>query len=436
MARILMSFIGRNPKPTRPEQSPSPRTGYVDATYGFSRNNGFQPGIEESSLFTAALLNRLRESGKPVDRWMVMGTLQSSWSALFEAVPRSLESKFRANFPNFWNFPESPNHIQAYLEEVSLNLTSVLIPTTCVLVGDGGDRNSQLKIWSAMADAVQENDCVVLDITHGLRHQPVLMGFMTTALFWLKGITAVEMYYGALEMTKSMDDVRISPVINLSLCQDVIRATEAIAIKRTTGNYAPLGKFLGLSAEDGLDEVIFKDEINRFPSEEIERLMRRLHRDGEKDALRESVRRELETALAWVKENGLLRRTLEKAKRELKMKQYQRAVCFTYEALTMALALLENPRLQESELRDFQIRRERRDPEKNLSSDERKFFRLVKHLRNAVVHGTDGHYPEVKRALKFQAEFEKGVQDGVSLAERLARRADVSARLPQSPTSP
>src|SRR5206468_6460248 len=84
MAIVLVGFIGKGRSASG--ESGASHTGYVRTVYTFPSEESLPVSERTTSLFSAALLERLLELGRPVARWVVMGTAQSMWDSLLEAI--------------------------------------------------------------------------------------------------------------------------------------------------------------------------------------------------------------------------------------------------------------------------------------------------------------------------------------------------------------
>lgn len=239
MSDVVVSFIGRG----RLSADPSGRR-YLQTIYRFPDGSE-----EEAAFFGAAFLRWLEKRDFRLQRWIVMGTSQSMWDALYEALPFEARERLLEESLDLWQKvfeakergeadQEIVNRWEAALRRYLPNLDLRLR-----VVGAANSEESQMCMWEELMRAVDEGDRVLLDITHGFRHQPALTAFMLVLLKWLKNIEGFELYYGAFEMAKEGDPC---PVLRLSTCNLLTQVAEALAIFRTTGNFAQLAEVLPL----------------------------------------------------------------------------------------------------------------------------------------------------------------------------------------------
>lgn len=177
-------------------------------------------GAPDVSVFGVALLKYYEQRlGKPVDHWIVLGSPQSNWDALLEAVPENkwddalnrIHEDVRVAVANEEKLPSSSGCgqlTQSVLNRWSEALSRRLEHTTirCQLVGWCEDTDVQLEMWRVISQEVPEGSELILDITHGFRHQPILLAPMVILLSLLRNISRVELYYGALDMPGSKQD--------------------------------------------------------------------------------------------------------------------------------------------------------------------------------------------------------------------------------------
>ena len=257
--RVLVSFIGKG-------QRDGSSSGYRTTQYTFP--DGWQS--PELSVFGIALLTyyeaHLRRS---IDKWLVLGSPQSNWDALLEAVPDQLRddalSRRHETVRTAVKAEEDSSSAsgigqltQPLLDAWSDALSERLHPMAvkCQLVGWCEAHESQLQMWRVLSQEVPEGSELVLDITHGFRHQPTLLAPMVVLLGMLKNLSGVELYYGALDMDRR--------VLKLDLFPELLRYIQHLSLLQTSGDYEPLGKALiEASLCDQLAQIAFVERTNR-----------------------------------------------------------------------------------------------------------------------------------------------------------------------------
>lgn len=420
MATVLVSFIGRGTDPSRARvaagATPSiSKGGYARCLYKFPAESGFPAEELESTIFGSLLLRRLQGINRQVARWLIMGTPQSVWNDLIEMFPAGQQTALLG----IWNkIDDAVNHktaplTQELLDEWQAALTREMngIEIYCRMVGAGDTTESQEKIYQALLDVVRTDDEIVLDITHGFRHQPVLASFMVMLLRWLRGVKQVDVYNGALDLNGN--------VLKLISCSELLEATEAVATFRKTGNYVALGQCLKMDADfyRNLEKLAFAEEINRPDKQTPQNLKRALNKDGEEfNAQQAALSNLLHDAIAWAAQPNLAKRLRHKADFALKHAQYFKAVVLLWEAILVAGCgkyRIENPTNYKARAQAEELLYE------NLSAANRRTLRKIEHLRNAVAHGTLTGGGEIVKALSSATEFEKLFVEGRNLLDDL-----------------
>lgn len=257
--RVLVSFIGKG-------QSGGSSSGYRTTQYTFP--DGWQS--YELSVFGIALLTyyeaHLRRS---IDKWLVLGSPQSNWDALLEAVPEDQwDSALNQVYEKIRDAVKAEEQspcatgigqlTQPLLDEWGDALSERLRPMVvkCQLVGWCEAPTSQLQMWRVLSQEVPEGSELVLDTTHGFRHQPMLLAPMVVLLGMLKNLSGVELYYGALDMDKR--------VLKLDLFPELLEYIQHVSVLQTSGDYEPLGKALiEESLHDQLAQIAFVEHTNR-----------------------------------------------------------------------------------------------------------------------------------------------------------------------------
>jgi hypothetical protein len=181
MARtVLVSFLGKGKRAT--EEQPRSHLGYRTARYDFNHLGGSD---EESAMFGLALLRHLRAQNQKPNVWLVLGSPQSSWDALIEAVDiealgsqqmetlNTLLQQVEEAVKQEETHPSSKGSdflTETLLQEWARTLTMHLHPTQvrCFLIGWSYDRAEQEQLWKILSEQTEEQDRLILDITHGV----------------------------------------------------------------------------------------------------------------------------------------------------------------------------------------------------------------------------------------------------------------------------
>lgn len=227
--RVLVSTLGR--------ARLDPRTGYKMARYRFDSNS-----VQETPFLGLAL----RGICQP-DRMMVLGTTGSMWDVLIEhhAEDGSLEDKRI----ELMEAVQKESVDAALLNAVTPLVEQRLgIPTKLVLIPYAKTLEEQVEILRILATEIKNGEQVILDVTHGFRHLPMLSLVAGHYLERVKGNKIEDIYYGALEMTSPEGE---TPVLKLTGLLRLMDWIEALAAYDKDGDY---GVFADLLQQEGFPE--------------------------------------------------------------------------------------------------------------------------------------------------------------------------------------
>ncbi len=423
---VLVSFIGKGQR-AREGQSSS-HTGYRTTQYDFTPFGGQRC---ESALFGLALLEHLRSQDQLPDCWIVLGSPQSNWGALLEAIdPKKwdeIESLYRQVEKAVQEEEKQPSQhgrgsltaelLAKWAEALSEHLSPTRI--RCYLIGWSYDEAEQQRLWEILYSEVQQKDRLILDITHGFRHQPALTAFMVMLLQRLRHLSEVQFYYGALEMRQQ----ETTPVLKIDFIGDLARATEAVATYQETGDYEPLAEFaLTGEAFKQTHRLIFEQRVNKPHLSALQPAASALQNLQEVDPLRHSliplIQQELESLR---QQRDLHARLATQANNAIKHKNYMVAVPLLWEAiLSLACSLTQSGPPEDYQGRENAERLLIEQSNQYLSDEERGVLRSFREVRNAIVHGTRrSERLQVKAALEDDERMQKLYDQARDIYERL-----------------
>ncbi len=436
MAIVLAGFLG---SPGR--AFPDTPQGYRDAQYQFK---GEEP--RKANFFSIALREYLNDNGRSPERWLILGTDKSIWDALYQAVPEhKRDEPFKEVLEEVADAAREGVTSQDLLDRWGAQLSRLLkIEVVCCLTGNAEEESEQTKVWSAMEQHVKQGDEVIFDITHSLRHFAVISTFSVMLLRELRGIENVDFYYGALELTSG----EISHVIHIPICEQLSKASQAIATHKLTGDFRSLGQCLKVSTnfDDRLEKVAYADELNRPEEELAQQLLDEM--PNAQNFLGDVLKPRLKQSLEWVAGKGLDRQYRQKAQAAFDCGQYFKAIAYLYEAMLMAQMYFLN-----KERKDYLDHGQREIARKDLK-DRKTYQSLfptqiklaldtyyqIEFLRNAVLHGTEAEgrpqSPDVERAIRHAPVLIVMLQNGFILFDELAGLADKENPLSLCPLPP
>lgn len=431
MAKVLVSFIGTGNHKGREYPNVS-TAGYQFIEYTLP--NGSK---ERTTIFGSALLKYLNRSEKIVDTWLIMGTRQSIWCDLVEmfnderkedilsndeirklafTLKDEAVNDFKLGTRNSSISQEQLNEWQAVL---SNNLGGTKVK--CRLVGDATDSDSQENIFNSLLDVINNGDKIVFDVTHGLRNQPIITSFVLMYLRYLKKIRIedIKFYYGALDSQYG----KTGTVHSLDFCNELMKATEAVAIHEQTGNYVQIGKQItkDRSFSDRLKHLVFAEEMHRLKKDVANRLKDALPHEG--SALTMSLVPKLKESLSWSDEQSQSDRLKIKAEDLFDKGQYYKAIGTLFEAIMVAYCI----RKKVSDLDNYHERenakKELRNYYKNRNTTPERYsnFDNFVDLRNAILHGSFPHNRSVSEAVNDLAKFKVIFDDGLAIYGEITR---------------
>jgi CRISPR-associated Csx2 family protein len=376
--RVLVSFIGKG-------QSGGSSSGYRTTQYTFP--DGWQS--YELSVFGIALLTyyeaHLRRS---IDKWLVLGSPQSNWDALLEAVPEDQwDSALNQVYEKIRDAVKAEEQspcatgigqlTQPLLDEWGDALSERLRPMVvkCQLVGWCEAPTSQLQMWRVLSQEVPEGSELVLDTTHGFRHQPMLLAPMVVLLGMLKNLSGVELYYGALDMRQR--DEPSARVLKLDLFPELLEYIQYLSVLQTSGDYEPLSETLIEESQTRhqLREIAFLERVNHpVDYEDVQRLMETIDLSiSSNNPLKHDLLNTLQETLRKYLTSSDLDRMVARADFAKEHKDYLVAYTLLYEAIiTIAMQHFDSDAFNQLC--------------KKLGTDDSKTLRAFRKVRNSIVH--------------------------------------------------
>jgi hypothetical protein len=239
---------------------------------------------------------------------------------------------------------------------------------------------------------------------------------MLMYLRWLRPLSTIDLIYGGLDMPKT--SCGASPVVHLPLCDDLLRATEAVATLKHTGNYVPLADRADLRADvtQAIKEVAYRDSVQGKAAGMARDVLARIDRAGPAgEAPASALLPLLHERIEGVATAEIGRRMASKARHALDHSQYLQAISVLWESILVTAAEqsgAQDPMLYSSRKAAQEVLEAGGFP--GVTGDLRKCLDAVRQLRNAVVHGTPPRESAklVRRALydaeSFQEVFEGG----------------------------
>lgn len=397
MSHVQLSLLGGS-------SQIDPGKRYRKARYDF----GSGPG-EPTEFFAAALLRHIQPG-----RLVILGTSGSMWDVLLESLVPGDEH--HDQLLELIDAAAGDRVVQAQLDELAPRLEAALATEVRLrLIPYGRTLAEQVAILQLMTADLDPGDTVNLDVTHGLRHLPMLAQMSALYLRKARRVTIGGIHYGALDMTRD----GVTPVMDLKGLLEIADWVGALHTFDKDGDY---GVFADLLEADGLSET---ETAQLRRSAFLERTSNAYLAQRSLHTFTQSVTpdrfvgaaslfaAELEQRLDWHKKGDLYRWQSTLARQYLQRGDYIRTAIFGYEAFVTRL--IEPPE-QDGEYTD----RER--AYKAYENDERgpvalkQDYFMLKNLRNALAHG---NRPKDKKIAKIAEDPQRLPAELKRLLDRL-----------------
>ena len=371
MTHILISFLGKAQQGGQ----------YRQANYSFA------DGTQTTARFFSFAL---KQHIKP-DKLIMLGTSGSMWDVLCE----HLGTDNHEQWAGLSEAAENDAVTQAQLDNFSIPVSHAL-QVDCQLkrIPYGDNLTEQVEILQIMAEAIQAGDTVSLDLTHGLRHLPMLGLLSAMYLQTARAATINGIYYGALDRTKDS----LTPVMQLNGLLNIADWLHALDGFNKTGNLAP---FSDLLEQDGMaketanclaNAAFFESTLNIPKARAPLKKFTEATKDGLtgigalfEDSLKERI--------AWHKEDNFYLRQRSNAYFYLQQGDYLRAAALGYEAF-VTLRVQQDKTVPKLDPQNYDHRQQIK-----LALDRNSDYKLLAQLRNALAHGTRSKNGDAQSAL-------------------------------------
>ena len=373
----LISLIGKSRL--------DPQTGYCTANYQYP--DGKTRAVPFFGL-------GLKDCIHP-DKLILVGTRGSMWDVFFDHQNVQDESILA-----LIDAVPAERVTQAMLTAPAQQLSARFgIPVRCLLIPYAENEAEQAQILLELAGAVQPGENIVLDVTHGFRHLPMLALVAARYLKYVRRVSVQDVYYGALEMTDKQNGV--TPVLNLGGLLHMLDWVEALAVYEHSGDYGIFARLFeadgmaGEHAEQLRRAAFFERSAN--PVKARETLTGAVnHIQSHTGALGQLFRAPLAENIAWFK--GESRADGERSLADLYLARhdYLRAAMFLQEGF-ISRAVWQ----RKGNPNDFDERKSALDASRADSDD----FKLLANLRNALAHGVRSTSDNTSRLLRNEEKL-------------------------------
>ena len=365
------------------------QTGYRTAKYRFSDGT-----TREVPFFGLGLMDCIKPA-----KLILAGTSGSMWDVFFDHQKTGDEALLPL-IDAVASESVTPDMLAVHEQRLSEKFG---IPVQCILISYARDASEQAAVLTRLAEAVQPGENIVLDITHGFRHLPMLALVAARYLTHVRRVSVKDVYYGALEMTQDGQ----TPVLNLGGMLQMLDWVEALAVYDKSGDY---GVFSGLLQADGMQparaqmlaQAAYFERSNN-PVQARQNLMGAFNPvQAHQGTLGRLFSEPLARNIEWIRHGDRADWELALADRYLARKDYLRAATYLFEGFVSRAV-----RQQSGDITRF----DDREAARKLAQQDLPDAKRLARLRNALAHGVRPSDPEIKRLL----------QDEQTLAQELRR---------------
>ncbi len=395
MTHTLIGFLGKSQK--------------KDGRYS-TANYYFGGHIETTQFFSLGLNNVI----KP-DRLVILGTSGSMWDVLFDSLVDAQE--YDEQKLALIEAVEADQVTQAQLTACEALLKEKLnVDWHLNLIPYGESTSTQVEILKIMAKDIAKGDQVSLDLTHGLRHLPMLGLLSAMYLQTAKKVDIKGIYYGAMDRT-SKDDKPLTPVMRLDGLLKIADWITALHGFDKTGDIAPFNDLLIQESEDegvgrvspetaGLLKIasFYENTLNVTKARKPLRDFAKQTAAG-LPGIASLFQDNLRDRISWVNQDNIYLRQREKAQFYLQQSDYVRAAALGYEAL-ITYHLKQKSPLADPE--NYELREDIKSNLKNIA-DPLKWpdYKLLGNIRNSLAHANRSSMAEVQQILSTEAHLKQ-----------------------------
>jgi CRISPR-associated Csx2 family protein len=378
----LISFLGRGDR----------QKGYRSANYVFTDGTQIQ-----SQYIGLALIEKIQP-----ERLVVLGTTGSMWDVFFEHQDSGTDEQLIQLMESIETETLTQEQLKPFSEYLS---TKLQIVVECILIPHARNDKEQVAVLSSLSNRLDTRESVVLDVTHGFRHLPMLALVAARFLQKTKQITVEQIYYGALEMTEEGK----TPVLLLSSMLNLLDWIEALSSYDKDGDYSVFADLLqkdGLAPNmaDQLRQAAFFERTTNSSkaAEKIGTVLNAL--EGMTTPVFDLFKSQLQKRLNWAKTPNRGVREQRLAWAYLERRDYVRAVIYGLEGMISS-------QVSKSGLspNDFAARH----TEKEWLRKESESFKRLNQLRNSLAHGNqpEPHQRDALSALSDEKRMQQSLKD-------------------------
>lgn len=327
--------------------------------------------------------------GTPGSMWDVFlegeaESLETQWLELADAVPKQAVN--RDLLSPFEHFLSKKLNCTAHCELIPYARTTV----------------EQLNILSRLAELLEKDEQVVIDVTHGFRHLPMLGLVAARFLRKIKNISVNQIYYGAFEMTAD----QTTPVLELRGLLELLDWVDALGTFDKDGDYGVFADLLtkqGLASNNAalLRRASFHERTSN--SSQATQALSTVSAAiaGLDTPLFNLFKQQLAKRLSWFRKATRGQREMQLARDYLARGDFLRATIYGLEGL-ISNRITKNGKDENNFL-------ERKDVSETLKDSTQ--FNQLNYLRNALAHGVRPDVTKTTKVLKNEESLQQSLQE-------------------------
>ncbi|MFZ1389060.1 MAG: TIGR02221 family CRISPR-associated protein [Thiolinea sp.] len=334
------------------------------------------------------------------DELIILGTTGSMWGNFLEYALIQKQPNLIPSLKNLIN-QLNIDYKQDTTNQVDLNsaaeILSNVLDCRCHLhlIPYGRTVEEQTKTLKIMLDLFDPKDVATIDVTHGLRHLPILMQQSALLLQSLKNVKINKIYYGALDLTRAGK----TPVMQLEGLLEIDRWTKAFHRYEQDGDYTafkePLkNEELPIAALNALEEAAYYERTFNLTEAGKKLDIVKGHLPDKFDGIGSFFTERFKKHITWSDKSNLQKRQGELANFYLKNGDFVRACIFALESfITSLLEKSELPQQQDYHTRIEAVKDFRKPFPKSHYRNTKKrlknYYDRLNFIRNALAHGTE-----------------------------------------------
>lgn len=325
---------------------------------------------------------------------LLIGTSSSMWDVFFDK--HSNDEKVL----DLIDAVENKSVTEDLLNELTPQIAEYLgCNVKCLIISYARDEQEQVHLLQRIAEQLNDNDVISLDVTHSFRHLPMLALVASRFLKNIKNIQTKKIYYGAWEMR---DKNELSPVVELDGLLKMLDWVDALSVYNHNGNYQVFSPLFerenGKEQAKLLNDAAFFENTNQVHKAYAP--LATFRRLPELDSpFTQLFADELQKRTQWATGQDFGERQLKMAEFYLNKADYLRASVLLQEAWISKMVKFgdkSNFNTREDAQTEFK---------KHAVGEEKKLFNELRALRNALAHGTKADLLAAKEALSKETKL-------------------------------